>query len=1234
MKRSRIALPTLLTLALALVLGLIAGPTAAFNGEKVAEGPLTLTIAPIETVTQPDQPQTVAVTLTNAGAAALDVAVEMKGLADPWRAVGPAKQTVRVDAGKSAAATFRMAAGPGCLSALYPVHVHATFSHGGQKTVAHAVLVFETALPAPAAPAAATTTEMPVTTVPRVGAVPLAGLKTHRATWIYFDKPEVHLPVGWQGTDATSAASLRLGPVPRGDTRQAIHMHPPFRGGVGTVFAEYRLRLPAATPLRLTFFNAIRDSGPKEGASDGVTFRVWAGDEKLFERHTDAKVWTPGEADLSRFAGKEILLRLESHPGPRRHTSCDASYWGDPTVTAGTPPVPLTADERRQLVERTAAAAAGGEGDGRTVFAFALEGGERAAIGLGRFGVADGVLAFVAEGKRVVLDGLDIAVLGHAVGRMPSPILTEGVTAAQDAAGRLRLTQRLRLDEDAFDLTVEAWADGPALRLKVACPKRLTDIAPGAADQKAPRVYYGHGYCIVDPQPFTARAGGHNLATSHVGFEFEGGLALLTATTTPPDSLQVNPDARRYALHVHPDTTLTFLPSARGALDAAVRYRPLSDKRPADGVARKAGRFVFDVWGGRYAENTALLQRAFDYGLTDALVLVHTWQRWGYDYRLPDIYPPDPKLGTLEDLQALGRLCTARGVPWGLHDNYIDFYPDADGYTYDAITFNDAGRPRKAWINTGRQAQSYQFRPDRIQPFVDRNLALIRDGLKPTASFVDVFTSAAPFDYYDREGKFHSKVETRECWGRSFAAIRAGLGNHAPTVSEAGADFLTGWLDGADCQFLRLTDRPLQYCNALPCGDWDRVPWGAAVNRTRFSLHGVGYSNRYQGGRPRAMHGIESDDYLSAEMLTGHALMMDRTGLVRGAVRKYWLAQDVARRLATDEIAAVAFDGANIHRTAITWQSGARVWVNRGPDDWAVNGRTLPPCGYLAKAGDVESSIEKINSFVVEQSRGPKMFYVNGRGYDPDPALAIRPEAERVEFLGGRQFKMIVAWDAQRPAPGDLAVSLAFYQPQTSRLVLTGFQGKGGMPKPSTSQWQGRVVTGDAWTQTLPDDCPPGEYDILVSLIDPKARPPRRYRMWGEEDSAKRFRIGTLVVEGPKQGAITGMRLKKPDGPPPPAPPQANATATDFGVAQTSGAFRLQVEGARITVTPLPDTPPVPVTLRLDKILGRPAKVRSVHVVAPDGATVADRTAAFTVSGQELTLSVRGEDFAYLVEVE
>ena len=176
------------------------------------------------------------------------------------------------------------------------------------------------------------------------------------------------------------------------------------------------------------------------------------------------------------------------------------------------------------------------------------------------------------------------------------------------------------------------------------------------------------------------------------------------------------------------------------------------------------------------------MKQAFAYGLKDSLLLIHNWQRWGYDYRLPDVWPPNPQFGALEEMQEISKVCAAADVPWGLHDNYIDFYPDAAGFSYDHITFNEQGQPKKAWINLGRDAQSYQWRPDQIMPFVQRNVKLIQDGVHPTASFLDVFAASGTFDYYDREGKFHPKTETRKCWGDVFAWIRETLGNNAAHV--------------------------------------------------------------------------------------------------------------------------------------------------------------------------------------------------------------------------------------------------------------------------------------------------------------------------------------------------------------------------------------------------------------------------------------------------------------------
>ena len=71
---------------------------------------------------------------------------------------------------------------------------------------------------------------------------------------------------------------------------------------------------------------------------------------------------------------------------------------------------------------------------------------------------------------------------------------------------------------------------------------------------------------------------------------------------------------------------------------------------------------------------------------------------------------------------------------------------------------------------------------------IGHDLELIQKALQPTASFVDVFTSSNGFDHYDRQGAFHSKLETRRWWGECFDENRRTLGGNAPTTSEAGSD--------------------------------------------------------------------------------------------------------------------------------------------------------------------------------------------------------------------------------------------------------------------------------------------------------------------------------------------------------------------------------------------------------------------------------------------------------------
>lgn len=1202
-------------------------PLTAFDGHRVSEGPWTLVIEDMDVVKDPLQPQVVPVRVRNDARESGQITLELRELVDPWTCVGNHRQSLIVPAGKEVRAEFRVLPGRGCYSAHYPIHIYGTVETRDDPLVLHAVRIVETEI----SPQEATGAKLFQTAiVPRRGGLDLTAKPIHRIRWQYYDGPLHTLPAGWEGNESECRASVRRMPITRGTTKFALAMHPPFVPGGGTIFAEYRVRLPDVSPLQLLFSYAIRDHSATEPPSDGVTFRVWVDDEVVFEEHSDAKQWQDGVVDLSPFRGKEVLLRLESHPGPRRDTTCDQSYWGNPVIVAGDIPQPLTIQQREALREKALAALDANKEAPPDVFRWHLGKDLYGTVSLGPRGLIDGAIALGSSDKAVCFSGMEATVDGNEVGVWPSALAFERLESRQQEDGLVEVTSHWWLDDKPVQMTTRVWADAPALRIAVTCSRPLNDLAFGPADRPAERVYYGHGYCIVKPEAFRASAGGHNLATSHVGFDFDGGLSLLMACDVPPEYFEVDPNQRCYTLHAHPDTTFTLVPGDQGALDAAVQYRPRYDKSAAPAVGVKAGRFCYDIWGGRYDQDAALLRRAFAYGVTDAMVMFHVWQRWGYDYRLPDIYPPNPDLGSLSDMQELAKTCADHGVLFGLHDNYIDFYPDATGFNYDHIVFDQADRPMKAWINTGRDAQSYRWRPDHIQPFVERNLNLIAPNIPLSAYFIDVFTSINSFDYYDREGHLHGRLETRRAWADAFNWIRRTLGGDAPMVSEAGGDHLIGHVDGADCQFLQLTDQPQRFRITLKCEDWERVPWFDAVNHTRFSLHGVGYSGRYQGGRSRELHGIESDDYLSAEILTGHALMIDRPGLIRGAVRKYWLAQDWIRSVALDEMASVEFADDDIHRSTVRWQSGAVAHVNRSDQDWEVAGHRLPPFGFFAQNGVITSAVHRMGDQIVEQSQWDGGFYVNGRGFVPDQPLPIRVKADRVEYLGDRRFRLICQWDAQHPAPKDLAVFMHFFQPQVSRLKLVGFYGGGGFPDPPTSRWQGKIMTGKTWTMTLPDDCPPGRYDILVGLYDPERRG-QRYRLLGREDPERRYHIGTLVVEG-RGSQVTGIRLERNDE----LDPLwrrllANQEPTDFGLAVTRGAFRCQVEPDHLVITPLPNEPPVSVTLRLDKITGSACTVATLVALDERGQSLGP--VAFHQQGNELQFETRQGPFAYQINL-
>jgi hypothetical protein len=423
--------------------------------------------------------------------------------------------------------------------------------------------------------------------------------------------------------------SVHLGPRPAA-LQESVE-----RAGI-----EFPLELPATRPVRLRFATAAAPEGTPAGPRAAAVSRVRVapfdagGGEPgtvVVERRTGAPVWEEGEADLSRFAGRRVLLRLESSAAPGS-AGLDV-YWAEPTLLTGAPEAPQPWPPAAGAASRPLGAA------GPPAAQYEVR------LWPGRRGLLDTAVGFIRDGKQLLFRGFRIRVLGDALEdwRCAARLLE---VREEPSPGGYRIRHRFQSWAGDFDLVGELRVAGGALQSKFWLeneppprpwlPVYIEDVAAGPWTERAARVYAGHGNVIEDPGAFEMNSNGHALAASFTGFDFAGGTAVVQAVDVPPEALRVEPETLSYSLHSPHRQTVTFIP-APTVWEGAKTWRKLNGVTAPAGVPKLAGRFVIDLWrggGDRLADDLA---RAFRYGLTDSMVILHSWQR-----------PPNPEFGPAE----------------------------------------------------------------------------------------------------------------------------------------------------------------------------------------------------------------------------------------------------------------------------------------------------------------------------------------------------------------------------------------------------------------------------------------------------------------------------------------------------------------------------------------------------------------------------------------------------------
>ena len=125
--------------------------------------------------------------------------------------------------------------------------------------------------------------------------------------------------------------------------------HPPYKGGVGYAFGEFKVRLPDEPCLLETSVGFVDGST----TADGCVFSVLVREEGAGEfttvastRFATLKKRKALVADLGRFSGKAIVLRLQTDVGPADNSISDWAFWSDPQVV-------LARERMRIVVEET-----------------------------------------------------------------------------------------------------------------------------------------------------------------------------------------------------------------------------------------------------------------------------------------------------------------------------------------------------------------------------------------------------------------------------------------------------------------------------------------------------------------------------------------------------------------------------------------------------------------------------------------------------------------------------------------------------------------------------------------------------------------------------------------------------------------------------------------------------------------------------------------------------------------
>lgn len=1036
------------------------------------------------------------------------------------------------------------------------------------------------------------------------GETRLSEIGFSRVAWQSVGKDPIYMQSGWRGhfDEATGISCQNAGQVLG---REALLMHSPWRVPPGRTWVEYQLALPKVTPIRLAFGIAMGPGRVGPELSDGVTFScaltVAGAETELMRNHYTKEAWLDYAFDLSVHAGQVVTLRLQVEPGPKMNSSFDYSYFGDARIIVGDG-TRSPADLVRQLTaqhayQATAAASRvalsntprqGVVPSNLLPFTNTLDYGDNGWEFT--YQGADGRVVYTYEPKTGTLDDFTVQLddsppFQPALGGGAS--VEDGDKTAQVLLRRKRLISLERVG-DTLKATFEYQADTRPFRL--AWTFRMVGKALVVSVSSETAAVSGFSLGNVGPVPLRK--------TLTVPY-FDGELCYLPAQSAFVCRML---DWTISNASQSPRGVATYNPKTDGTrnLLCETGYIAVSPDlgevlpnipfAPSPFLATIGPQIMLDVWGhhqGNFAGDAAKLRELKDNGVDHLAIIQHDWQRYGYDVKLPDHLPANPRFGGAEGMRQYGKAANDCGYLWSLHENYIDIYPDAPNYDPLARVLRPDGTPSPAWFNEGTRVQSFGLRCDRALGFAKLNSPAAHRDYGTTAGYLDVHTCVPPWHQLD-----HAATAPMAAMARAKVKFDSELFQYERDTHEGplfgeGANhyYWAGRCDGVEAQVQGGEDHA-----ALLDFDLLKI-------HPQMVNHGMGYMERWYRGGYQANYGSDAgsieqlDKYRAMEVAYGHAgFIGDRlTHTVQAVVREHHLMHPVQRLYGTAKPVAIDYEIAGQFVTAsvavvvgdttrqrIRYDSGLTVWVNWRAAPWQVEGRVLPQWGFLARGPDTEVCTALHDGKVGDFATCPEYVFADARTWFDLPyshsKKNIEPRLRECRYLGGNRVQVTYEWIVNDTLDTDYQCFVHGVNAGATGADHIVFQGDHNLTKP-TSQWRpGEVIVDGPHELAVSDAF--DSYNLTIGLHQGK-----RVELQGLEDGINRIVLAKLQVTR-QAGRITGITAGKID---PASHPRVVREAADFtahtnplgtwlefGPVATDGAVKINRNPDSLVIFPYP----------------------------------------------------------------